>query len=110
MSISSSAPKPKRVAATAAGEGAVAPPITLSERSSTALALLRIFVGYLWFQQLFRHLALTGTKRWHGDARASLSRFLDTLEVTHTSRREKEIRYGSQRQSGSCTSLDAQGL
>jgi len=25
----------------------------LSERSSTGLALLRIFVGYLWFQQLF---------------------------------------------------------
>ncbi|MFL5591354.1 MAG: hypothetical protein ACJ8DI_27385 [Ktedonobacteraceae bacterium] len=59
MSISSSAPKPKRVAATAAGEGAVAPPITLSERSSTALALLRIFVGYLWFQQLFWKLPPT---------------------------------------------------
>jgi hypothetical protein len=110
MSISPSAPTSQRVAATAAREGDMAPPITLSERSGTGLALLRFFVGYLWFQQLFRHLALTGTKRWHGDARASLSRFLDTLEVTHTSRREKEIRYGSQRQSGSCTSLDAQGL
>ena len=95
MSLSSSAPKPKRLAATASEECAVAPPITLSKRSSTGLALLRILVGYLWFQQLFRHLALTGTKRWHGDARASLSRILDTLEVTHTSRREKEIRYGS---------------
>jgi thiosulfate dehydrogenase [quinone] large subunit len=28
-------------------------PITLSERSITGLALIRIFVGYLWFQQLF---------------------------------------------------------
>jgi hypothetical protein len=53
MRISSSARKPKRVAATASGEGAVAPPITLSDRSSTGLALLRIFVSYLWFQQLF---------------------------------------------------------
>ena len=52
MRISSSARKPKRVAATASEELAVAPPITLSERSSTGLALLRIFVGYLWFQQL----------------------------------------------------------
>jgi hypothetical protein len=53
MHISSSARKPKRVGAIASGEGAVAPPITLSERSSTGLALLRILVGYLWFQQLF---------------------------------------------------------
>ncbi len=53
MRISSLARKPKRVAATASDEIAVAPPITLSERSSTGLALLRIFVGYLWFQQLF---------------------------------------------------------
>ncbi len=53
MRISSLARKPKQVAATASEELAVAPPITLSERSSTGLALLRIFVGYLWFQQLF---------------------------------------------------------
>jgi uncharacterized membrane protein YphA (DoxX/SURF4 family) len=59
MSISSSAREPKRVAATTAGEGAVASPITLSERSSTGLALLRIFVGYLWFQQLFWKLPPT---------------------------------------------------
>jgi uncharacterized membrane protein YphA (DoxX/SURF4 family) len=59
MSSSSSAREPKRVAATTAGEGAVAPPITLSERSSTGLALLRIFVGYLWFQQLFWKLPPT---------------------------------------------------
>ncbi len=59
MSISSSARKPKGAAATGAGEGAVAPPITLSERSSTGLALLRILVGYLWFQQLFWKLPPT---------------------------------------------------
>jgi len=59
MSISSSAHKPKGAAATTAGEGAVAPPITLSERSSTGLALLRILVGYLWFQQLFWKLPPT---------------------------------------------------
>lgn len=59
MSISSSAHKQKRVAATASEESAVAPPITLSERSSTGLALLRILVGYLWFQQLFWKLPPT---------------------------------------------------
>src|SRR5260370_19361606 len=59
MRISSSAHKPQPAAATAAGEGALAPPITLSERSSTGLALLRIFVGYLWFQQLFWKLPPT---------------------------------------------------
>ena len=32
---------------------AITSPITLSERSMTAFALVRIFVGYLWFQQLF---------------------------------------------------------
>jgi hypothetical protein len=41
------------------GGAAVAPPITLSERSSTGLALLRIFVGYLCFQQLFWKLPPT---------------------------------------------------
>jgi uncharacterized membrane protein YphA (DoxX/SURF4 family) len=53
MSISSSARKQKQVATTASEESALAPPITLSERSSIGLALLRILVGYLWFQQLF---------------------------------------------------------
>src|SRR6266705_6468248 len=53
MSISSSAHKPKGAAATASQEGAVIAPITLSERSSTGLALLRILVGYMLFQQLF---------------------------------------------------------
>jgi hypothetical protein len=59
MSISSSAHKQKRVATTASEESAVAPPITLSERSSNGLALLRILVGYLWFQQLFWKLPPT---------------------------------------------------
>jgi len=59
MSILSSAHKPKGAANTGAREGAVAPPITLSERSSTGPALLRIVVGYLWFQQLFWKLPPT---------------------------------------------------
>ncbi len=57
-----------------------------------------------------QHGAFTDTKQWHGDARASLARFLDAPGEVHTSRREKEIRYGSRRQSGSCASLRTQGL
>lgn len=54
MSISSSANDRKRTAVTRAKETAITTtPITLSERSITGLALVRIFVGYLWFQQLF---------------------------------------------------------
>src|SRR5712691_12600301 len=54
MSISASARDRKRVAITGANESGAAPaPITLSERSMTGLALIRIFVGYLFFQQLF---------------------------------------------------------
>src|SRR5256714_3900072 len=53
MSISSSAGDRKRVAVTGARESSTTTPITLSERSITGLALVRIFVGYLWFQQLF---------------------------------------------------------
>jgi hypothetical protein len=54
MSISSSASGHKRAAATGTKESNnVALPITLSERSITGFALIRIFVGYLWFQQLF---------------------------------------------------------
>jgi hypothetical protein len=54
MSISSSASDHKRTAATGAKESShAALPITLSERSITGFALIRIFVGYLWFQQLF---------------------------------------------------------
>ena len=54
MSISSSASHHKRTAVTGAKESSnVSLPITLSERSITGFALIRIFVGYLWFQQLF---------------------------------------------------------
>src|SRR5712692_6015401 len=54
MGISSSASGGKRIAVTRAKEtGATTTPITLSERSITGFALIRIFVGYLWFQQLF---------------------------------------------------------
>jgi thiosulfate dehydrogenase (quinone) large subunit len=54
MSISASARDRKRVAVTGAKEsGAATTPITLSERSMTGLALIRLFVGYLFFQQLF---------------------------------------------------------
>jgi uncharacterized membrane protein YphA (DoxX/SURF4 family) len=54
MSISGSANDRKRVAVTGAKErSTTTTPITLSERSITGLALIRMFVGYLWFQQLF---------------------------------------------------------
>ncbi len=53
MNISSSANDRKPVAVTRAKESSSSIPITLSERSMTGLALIRIFVGYLWFQQLF---------------------------------------------------------
>src|SRR5258708_33391422 len=54
MSISSSASDRKRLAAMEAKESSTtSTPIILSERSITGLALIRIFVGYLWFQQLF---------------------------------------------------------
>jgi hypothetical protein len=52
MSISSARERDKG-AAKAFVDRAATPPITLSERSMTGLALIRIFVGYLWFQQLF---------------------------------------------------------
>jgi thiosulfate dehydrogenase (quinone) large subunit len=53
MSISSSANDRQRIALTRAKETGTTTAITLSERSMTGLALIRIFVGYLWFQQLF---------------------------------------------------------
>ena len=53
MGISSSAKDRKQSAVTSAKERSTTTPITLSERSITGLALLRMFVGYLWFQQLF---------------------------------------------------------
>jgi hypothetical protein len=60
MGISSSAGDRKPLAvARAKDAGATALPVTLSERSMTCLALVRIFVGYLWFQQLFWKLPPT---------------------------------------------------
>src|SRR6266700_5177114 len=54
MGISSAAGDRKRVAITGArASSATSAPITLSERSITGFALIRMFVGYLWFQQLF---------------------------------------------------------
>jgi len=53
MSISRSANDRKQMAVTKAKEIGILTPITLSERSITGFALIRIFVGYLWFQQLF---------------------------------------------------------
>ncbi len=52
MSISSSANDRKPVAVTRARESS-STPFTLSEWSSNGVAIIRIFVGYLWFQQLF---------------------------------------------------------
>ena len=54
MRISSSARAQEDAPADNAQErGATVAPITLSERSMLGLALLRVSVGYLWFQQLF---------------------------------------------------------
>ena len=54
MSTISSARGQETLATTTAEErGASTAPITLSERSITIFAIVRIFVGYLWFQQLF---------------------------------------------------------
>ncbi len=55
MGISSSAQNKGRLAAspTMDEREASITSIVLSERSMIGLALLRIFVGYLWFQQLF---------------------------------------------------------
>jgi len=53
MSITSARGKDILAATAAQERGATVAPITLSERSSIGLALIRIFVGYLWFQQLF---------------------------------------------------------
>ena len=54
MSISSKAQGQKGLATTRAEErGASVAPVVLSELSILGLAIFRIFVGYLWFQQLF---------------------------------------------------------
>ncbi len=52
MRISSAREREKGAANTLVDRAATIP-ITLSERSMTGLALIRIFVGYQWFQQLF---------------------------------------------------------
>ena len=60
MNISPSAQREKpRI--TAASQEASTPltPVTLSEGSTLTLAVVRIFVGYLWFQQLFWKLPPT---------------------------------------------------
>ena len=60
MSISSSTSNKKGLARVAGKEqAATSVPITLSERSITGFAIIRIFVGYLWFQQLFWKLPPT---------------------------------------------------
>jgi hypothetical protein len=53
MTILSSANERKEKGITRAKETGTTTSITLSERSITGFALIRIFVGYLWFQQLF---------------------------------------------------------
>src|SRR5215469_17350066 len=53
MRISSSATERQHTEVQQAQEIRTTSPITLSERSITGFALIRIFVGYLWFQQLF---------------------------------------------------------
>ncbi len=60
MSISSSASNEKNLAQVANKESAISNTlVTLSERSINGFALIRIFVGYLWFQQLFWKLPPT---------------------------------------------------
>ena len=53
MSISSLRNRATSETTVAEERGATVAPITLSERSSAMFSIVRIFVGYLWFQQLF---------------------------------------------------------
>lgn len=54
MNISSSAREQKSFATSSHQEGqATMAPVTLNEGSILTVAVMRIFVGYLWFQQLF---------------------------------------------------------
>jgi hypothetical protein len=53
MSISSSANEQQHTEVTQAQKIRTTSPTTLSEWSITGFALIRIFVGYIWFQQLF---------------------------------------------------------
>src|SRR6266852_2492031 len=50
--ISSAHHKGRSAATSSEERAATTTPITLSERSSMGFALIRISVGYLWFQQL----------------------------------------------------------
>lgn len=51
--IPSTTDRQELTAASAVEGGATTTSVTLSERSITGLALVRIFLGFLWFQQLF---------------------------------------------------------
>lgn len=53
MDISPATSRQPAVASTTEQRDATTSPVTLSERSIFGVALIRIFVGYLWFQQLF---------------------------------------------------------
>ncbi len=53
MSILPSTKKQERTNAGVQGNDAISPAPVVSEGGLFALALVRIFVGYLWFQQLF---------------------------------------------------------
>lgn len=54
MNISPSARDQRRVSASSDQDTALSTaPLTLSENSMLVIALVRIFLGYLWFQQLF---------------------------------------------------------
>ncbi len=59
MSISSTNDRNNLAVATGREDAASNAAVTLSERSVTGFALIRIFVGYLWFQQLFWKLPPT---------------------------------------------------
>lgn len=60
MNISPSARGQKPIVADTSQESAtILAPVTLNESSTIVLALTRIFVGYLWFQQLFWKLPPT---------------------------------------------------
>ena len=60
MDISSRAGDRKPLAASRSSDAGIAAlPVTLSERSITGLALVRILTGYLWLQQLFWKLPPT---------------------------------------------------
>jgi thiosulfate dehydrogenase [quinone] large subunit len=59
MSTLSTRDRSARASTLSRGQNATTEPMTLSERSLIGFALLRIVVGYLWFQQLFWKLPPT---------------------------------------------------